>query len=199
MSAGRYALGCYIEENLRWAAELPVTGAFMAFSHPADWSAPMLHPEQGFMFHPHPDRTDAVYLIADPAPFSFDDDCTVEDGEPGSADDLAAYLRTLPGIEVSPGADVEIDGQPARVFDVTLSEDATLPCERLPLFHGSKDEQLFRTDLLPGESVRFLVFDAPESSPVRTGMIGVHAAPGGDLDELAAVTADFIADLRFGD
>ena len=112
-----------------------------------------------------------------------------------SAEDVEGAER----IEFWDAADVEIDGQPARVFDVTLSDDAAPPCERLPLFYGSKDEQLFRTDLLPGESVRFLVFDAPASSPVRTGMIGIHAAPGGDLDELAAVTADFIADLRFGD
>jgi hypothetical protein len=32
---------------------------------------------------------------------------------------------------------------------------------------------------------------------VGTGLIGIHATEGGDLDELVAVTADFVAALRF--
>jgi hypothetical protein len=93
--------------------------------------------------------------------------------------------------------DVAVDGRPAIAIDVTLREGVALPCDRAPLFYGHDDAQLFRTDLRPGEAVRFLIFDAPATSPVGTGLIGIHATEGGDLDELVAVTADFVAALRF--
>jgi hypothetical protein len=197
MPAGRFALACAVGSDATFASEVVVGGGFMDFPQPGDWSAPMLHPTQGFMFHPRPTSTDAIYLVADPAPYGFGADCEPQDGEAGSAAELAASLRSTPGVAAVRRPDVAVDGRPAIVIDVTLREGVALPCDRAPLFYGHDDAQLFRTDLRPGEAVRFLIFDAPATSPVGTGLIGIHATEGGDLDELVAVTADFVAALRF--
>jgi hypothetical protein len=197
MPAGRFALACTVGSDATFASEVVVGGGFMDFPQPGGWSAPMLHPSQGFMFHPKPTSTDAIYLVADPAPYGFDANCETEDGEPVSAAELAASLRSSPGLTVVDRPEVTIDGRPAIVVDVTLREGDVPPCDRAPLFYGHDDAQLFRTDLRPGEAVRLLIFDAPATSAGRAGLIGIHATEGGDLDELAALTADFVADLRF--
>ena len=116
-----------------------------------------------------------------------------------AAAELAASLRSMPGVATLRRSDVTIDGRVAIAVDVTLREGAALPCERAALFYAHDDAQLFRTDLRPGEAVRFLIFDAPASSPVRTGLIGIHATEGGDLDDLVALTSDFVGDLRFAE
>ena len=170
----------------------------VTFTLPAGWDNPA---DSADFFQLRPAGSDiaGIYLFRDPMPASQDAACP-ETAQPGvgvSSKDLAAWIRSLPGLVASDPVPVTIGGLTGVTLDLGIVNGWKASCPFAnglptgPLFVGSKGN--FRWVIAGNEQLRLALFDVSDGTVV----VDVDAFDGRVMNDLLAAADPIIKSFSF--
>lgn len=171
----------------------------VTYTVPAGWDAPD-DSSTYLRLRPAGSEIVGIHLFRDPSPASQDAACpdTAEPGVGGTSTQLAAWLRTLPGLVVSDPRLATVGGLRGTAIDVGIAADWTQSCPfangspTVPLFIGAKGE--YRWIAVGSERLRLFLLDVPGGGTV---VVDIDAFDGSLMDALIAEATPIVQSMSF--
>lgn len=144
------------------------------------------------------DCPDGMWIGAQPRASLTDCTDAPDESVGTSADDLAAWIRAHPGLEVTDGDEVAVDGRPTIVLDIVApeSDDACVdPVDNVgfvPLFSHPGYDYGIRT----GDRHRLLLVEIDSDSAM---LIGIDSFDPNGLDALIEETSSIIESIELAE
>lgn len=152
----------------------------------------------------HPVESDLVgiHLFRDPQPASQDPACptTAEPGVGALSGELAAWIRGLPGLTVSPPRLVEVGGLRGVELDIAIAAGWTASCPfaegipTVPLIVGPNPDESFRWVVAGSERLRISILDVPGGGAV---IVDIDAFEGSLMEALLERAAPIVRSFAF--